>query len=90
MAGWHHRLDGHEFEYTLGVFDGQGGWRAAVHGAAQSQTGLSNIVTSYLVAMTRLPPTSPTPQFASKSLTLQLCPPFPAHSHPRRGVFLTA
>ena len=25
MAGWHHRLDGHEFEYTLGVGDGQGG-----------------------------------------------------------------
>ena len=25
MAGWHHRLNGHEFEYTLGVGDGQGG-----------------------------------------------------------------
>ena len=25
MAGYHHRLDGHEFEYTLGVGDGQGG-----------------------------------------------------------------
>ena len=25
MAGWHHRLDGHEFEQTLGVCDGQGG-----------------------------------------------------------------
>ena len=25
MAGWHHRLDGHEFEWTLGVGDGQGG-----------------------------------------------------------------
>ena len=25
MAGWHHRLDGHEFELTLGVGDGQGG-----------------------------------------------------------------
>ena len=24
-AGWHHRLDGHEFEYTTGVCDGQGG-----------------------------------------------------------------
>ena len=24
MAGWQHRLDGHEFEYTLGVGDGQG------------------------------------------------------------------
>ena len=25
MAGWHHRLDGHEFEWTQGVGDGQGG-----------------------------------------------------------------
>ena len=24
-AGWHHRLDGHEFEWILGVGDGQGG-----------------------------------------------------------------
>ena len=25
MAGWDHQLDGHEFEGTLGVDDGQGG-----------------------------------------------------------------
>ena len=25
MTGWHHRLDGREFEWTLGVGDGQGG-----------------------------------------------------------------
>ena len=25
MAGWHHRLDGREFEWTLGVGNGQGG-----------------------------------------------------------------
>ena len=24
MAGWHHQLDGHEFEQALGVGDGQG------------------------------------------------------------------
>ena len=24
MVGWHHRLDGHEFEQTLEVDDGQG------------------------------------------------------------------
>ena len=23
LAGWHHRLDGHEFEQALGVGDGQ-------------------------------------------------------------------
>ena len=25
MDGWHHRLDGHEFEWTLRVGDGQRG-----------------------------------------------------------------
>ena len=25
MAGWHHRLNGHEFEQALGVGDGHGG-----------------------------------------------------------------
>ena len=25
MAGWHHRLDGHESEQARGVGDGQGG-----------------------------------------------------------------
>ena len=25
MAGWYHQLNEHEFEYTLGVGDGQGG-----------------------------------------------------------------
>ena len=24
MIGWHHQLNGHEFEQTLGVGDGQG------------------------------------------------------------------
>ena len=24
MVGWHDRLNGHEFEYALGVVDGQG------------------------------------------------------------------
>ena len=24
MVGYHHQLDGHEFEHTLGVGDGQG------------------------------------------------------------------
>ena len=25
MVGWHHRLDGHEFEQALGIGEGQGG-----------------------------------------------------------------
>ena len=38
MVGWHHRLDGHEFEQALGVGDRQGGLCATVHGVAKSQT----------------------------------------------------
>ena len=36
MVGWHHRLDGHEFEQALGVGDGRECF--AVHGAAESDT----------------------------------------------------
>ena len=25
MVGWHHQLNGHEFWWTLGIGDGQGG-----------------------------------------------------------------
>ena len=37
MVGWHHRLDGHEFEYAPGVMDREA-WRAAVHEVAKSLT----------------------------------------------------
>ena len=30
MAGWHHRLDGHEFEQVLGTGDGQGGLECGI------------------------------------------------------------
>ena len=42
MAGWHHRLDGHEFRWTLGVGVDREAWRAAIHGVAKSQTRLSD------------------------------------------------
>ena len=41
MVGWHHRLNGHGFGWTLGVGDGHGGWSTAVHGVAKSWTSLS-------------------------------------------------
>ena len=39
MVGWHHRLNGHEFEQTLGDSEEDGeAWCAAVLGAAKSWT----------------------------------------------------
>ena len=42
IVGWHHRLNGHEFEQALGDGDGQGSLAAAIHGVAKSQTRLSD------------------------------------------------
>ena len=42
MVGWHHQLNGHEFEQTLGDSEGQEAWHAAVHGVAKSRTQLNN------------------------------------------------
>ena len=42
MAGWHHQLDGHEFEWTLRVVMDREAWHAAVHGVAKSRTWLSD------------------------------------------------
>ena len=38
MVGWHHQLDGLEFEQALGVGDDREAWRAAVHEITRSQT----------------------------------------------------
>ena len=40
MAGWHHRLNGHEFEQTAG--DCGGAWCTSVNGIAKSQTQFNN------------------------------------------------
>ena len=41
MVGWHHLLNGHEFEQTWKIVKDKEAWRAAVCGAAKSQTQLS-------------------------------------------------
>ena len=38
MAGWHHRLDGHEFEQAPELVMDRETWLAAVHGVAMSWT----------------------------------------------------
>ena len=40
MVGWHHRLNGHEFEPTPGDVKDRGTWRAAAHGVSKSWTRL--------------------------------------------------
>ena len=42
MVGWHHWLDGHEFEQAPWVGDGQGGLACAVHGVTKSRTWQSD------------------------------------------------
>ena len=42
MFGWHHRLHGHGFGWTLGLVMDREAWRAMVHGVAKSRTWLSD------------------------------------------------
>ena len=46
MVGWHHWLDGHEFEQTPGEGEGQWSLAAVVHGVAKIQTRLSDWTTT--------------------------------------------
>ena len=36
MVGWHHQLDGHEFEQASGDGEGQGSLASAAHGVTES------------------------------------------------------
>ena len=36
MVGWHHRLNGHEFDQALGDGKDREAWHAAVHGVTKS------------------------------------------------------
>ena len=42
ITGWHHRLNGHEFEQAPGDDEGQEAWRAVVLGVVKYQTQLSH------------------------------------------------
>ena len=39
MVGWHHQLDGQEFEQALKVVMDRGAWCVAVHGVAEAPHG---------------------------------------------------
>ena len=38
LVGWHHQLDGHEFEQFWEMVKDREAWRAAVHWVTKSQT----------------------------------------------------
>ena len=38
MVGWHHQLNGHKFEQTLGGDEDREAWCSAVHGVTKSWT----------------------------------------------------
>ena len=42
MVGWHHQLDGHEFEQFPDLVIDREDFHAAVHGVAKCQTQLNN------------------------------------------------
>ena len=42
MVGWHHQLDGHEFEQAPIVDDEREACRAAVYGVTEGRTQLSD------------------------------------------------
>ena len=42
MVGWHHLIDGHEFEQALGDVKDRAAWCVAVHGVTNSGTQLSD------------------------------------------------
>ena len=46
MVGWYHRLNGHEFEQSLGDDEGQESWHTPVHGVAKGGTQLRDRTTT--------------------------------------------
>ena len=38
MVGWHHQLDGHDFEHAQELVMDRKAWHAAVHGVSKNQT----------------------------------------------------
>ena len=53
MVGWHHRLDGHEFEQTGEMVKDREALHVALHGVTKSQTQLNESTTTNLQVKSR-------------------------------------
>ena len=60
MVGWHHQLNGHEFEWTPGVGDGQGGlaccssWGCKESGTTEWPNWTNHFVNSFHTVISRV------------------------------------
>ena len=50
MVGWHHQLNGHEFEQLQEMEKDRGAWRAAFHGVTKSWTEQQQNSSSNVIA----------------------------------------
>ena len=59
MVGWHHQLDGREFEQLQELLMDREAWRAVVHGDAKSRTRMSNLTELRNIMRTQMNMRSP-------------------------------
>ena len=56
MVGWHHWLNGHEFEKTHEIVEDRWAWRAIVHEVTESRTRLSDCTTTMIDSLALFTP----------------------------------
>ena len=78
MVGWHHQLNGHEFEQTLELKDREA-WHIAVHGVAKSWMQLSDLTKHTSLILISWLGLGGTTWLIHKTLSWDLIPSFVPH-----------